>query len=432
MFDRVSLPSATRAPPQTTPSATLLGPPGAKRQSPPDRTDRGRIHPARRFCDNRLLINTPSDRAVKSKAVICRENNQPVVVEMIDVAPPKSGEVMIRLDACGVCHSDLSATNGTIPFPTPLILGHEGAGTVVEVGPGVTDFAVGDPVLSSFVTMCGRCHYCTIGRPALCDVGAKTLYTLPSGELRTTDAAGAALNIFSGCGVMAEYATLSTMSLIKLPPGIPAQAAALVGCGVMTGFCAVTNTARVVPGSSVAVFGCGGVGLSAIQGAHIAGAVTIVAVDIDDFKLDLAKSMGATHAINSRGEENLAKALKKLTGGGVDYAFECVGSGELVAQAYACLRKAGTVVVVGVARPKDTTTIRTASLTFEEKTITGSYFGSARPRDDAPRILGLYKAGRVKLDELVTRTYSIDDAPQAFADLEAGRNARGVIVFDSH
>ena len=366
---------------------------------------------------------------MKSKAVISRELNKPVVVETIDVASPAAGEVMIKLAACGVCHSDLSATNGTIPFPPPLILGHEGAGVVVETGPGVTEFSVGDPVLSSFVTMCGICHYCTIGRPALCDVGAKTLYTLPSGELRTSDSTGAPLNIFSGCGVMAEYATLSTMSLIRLPRDVPLAQAALVGCGVMTGFCAVTNTARVEAGARVAIFGCGGVGLSAIQGAAVSGASMIVAIDIDDFKLDLATKLGATHVLNSRNEENVAKVLKKLTGGGVDYAFECVGSGELVAIAYAALRKAGTVVVVGVARPKDMTSLRTASLTFEEKTVTGSYFGSARPRTDVPRILGLYKSGRIKLDELITRTYPIDEAPQAFADLEAGRNARGVIVF---
>jgi len=367
---------------------------------------------------------------MKSRAVICRSLNQPVVVETIDVAPPKAGEVMIELSACGVCHSDLSATNGTIPFPPPLILGHEGAGTVIETGPGVSEFAVGDHVLSSFVTMCGICHYCTIGRPALCDVGAKTLYTLPTGDLRTTDQSGAPLNIFSGCGVMAEYATLSTRSLIRIPQDAPMQQAALVGCGVMTGFCAATNTARVEPGATVAVFGCGGVGLSVIQGAAVSGAGMIMAVDIDDFKLGLARDMGATHVFNSTGEENVVRALKKLTGGGVDHAFECVGSGALVAAAYGVLRKGGKAIVVGVAPPKDMTTIRTASLTFEEKTLTGSYFGSARPREDAPRILALYKAGKLKLDELITRRYSIDEAPQAFADLERGRNARGVIVFD--
>jgi S-(hydroxymethyl)glutathione dehydrogenase/alcohol dehydrogenase len=352
-----------------------------------------------------------------------------VVVETIEVAPPRAGEVMVKLAACGVCHSDLSATNGTIPFPPPVILGHEGAGVIVEVGPGVTDFAVGDHVLSSFVTMCGTCRYCSVGRPALCDVGAKTLYTLPTGDLRTSDASGAPLNIFSRLGVMAEYATVSTRSVVKIPADAPLKQAALVGCGVMTGFCASTNTARVSPGDIVAVFGCGGVGLSAIQGAAVAGAGMIVAVDIDDFKLDLARLMGATHTVNSKGDENVAKTLKKLTGGGADVALECVGSGALVATAYGSVRRGGKTVVVGVAPPKDMTTFRTASITFEEKTLMGSYFGSARPREDAPRILGLYKSGRVKLDELVTRTYAIDEAPQAFADLEAGRNARGVIVF---
>ena len=368
---------------------------------------------------------------MRAKAVISREVNKPVVVEEIEVAAPRTGEVMVKLAACGVCHSDLSATNGTIPFPPPLILGHEGAGVIIEVGPGVSDFAVGDHVLSSFVTMCGICHYCTVGRPALCDVGAKTLYTLPTGDLRTSDASGAALNIFSGVGVMAEYATLSTRSIIRIPQDAPLKQAALVGCGVMTGFCAATNAARVEPGSIVVVFGCGGVGLSAIQGAAVSGAGMIVAVDIDDFKLDLARLMGATHVLNSRGDENIVKTLKKLTGGGADHALECVGSGELVATAYSVLRKGGKAVVVGVARPKDMTTFRTASMTFEEKTLTGSYFGSARPREDAPRILALYKSGRVKLDELVTRTYTVDEAPQAFADLEAGKNARGVILFDA-
>ena len=368
---------------------------------------------------------------MRAKAVISREVNKPVVVEEIEVAAPRTGEVMVKLAACGVCHSDLSATNGTIPFPPPLILGHEGAGVIIEVGPGVSDFAVGDHVLSSFVTMCGICHYCTVGRPALCDVGAKTLYTLPTGDLRTSDASGAALNIFSGVGVMAEYATLSTRSIIRIPQDAPLKQAALVGCGVMTGFCAATNAARVEPGSIVVVFGCGGVGLSAIQGAAVSGAGMIVAVDIEDFKLDLARLMGATHVVNSRGDENIVKTLKKLTGGGADHALECVGSGALVATAYSVLRKGGKAVVVGVARPTDMTTFRTASMTFEEKTLTGSYFGSARPREDAPRILALYKSGRVKLDELVTRTYTVDEAPQAFADLEAGKNARGVILFDA-
>jgi S-(hydroxymethyl)glutathione dehydrogenase/alcohol dehydrogenase len=228
---------------------------------------------------------------------------------------------------------------------------------------------------------------------------------------------------------MAEYATLHTDNVVKIDKNIPLDRAALVSCGVMTGVGAVVNTARVEPGSVTVVFGAGGVGLNAIQGCAIAGAAMIVAVDTADAKLEMARTFGATHVLNAKTEENVVKALRKLTGGGADYAFECVGYGEIAAQAYGCLRKGGTAVVVGVASQKDNTTVRTASLTFEEKTLTGSYFGSARPREDFPRLLALYRNKRLKLDELITRTYSIDEAPQAFADLASGKNARGVIVF---
>lgn len=367
--------------------------------------------------------------AQRAKAAICREINQPVVVEEIEVESPRRGEVMIKLAACGVCHSDYSVTTGTIPFPPPVVLGHEGAGIVVEVGDGVTGIAVGDAVVSSFVSMCGKCRYCQTGRPQLCDQAAKAAFTLPDGTVRTKDLRGKPLNIFSGCGVMAEYATLHTDNVVKIDKDIPLDRAALVSCGVMTGVGAVVNTARVAPGSIAVVFGCGGVGLNAIQGCAIAGAAMIVAVDTADAKLEMARQFGATHVLNAKAEENVVKALRKITGGGADYAFECVGYGEIAAQAYGCLRKGGTAVVVGVASQKDNTTVRTASLTFEEKTLTGSYFGSARPREDFPRLLALYRNKRLKLDELITRTYTIDEAPQAFADLASGKNARGVIVF---
>ena len=367
--------------------------------------------------------------AQRAKAVICREINQPVVVEDIEVESPRRGEVMIKLAACGVCHSDYSVTTGTIPFPPPVVLGHEGAGTVVEIGEGVTDFSIGDAVVSSFVSMCGKCRYCQTGRPQLCDQAAKAAYTLPDGTVRTTDLLGKPLNIFSGCGVMAEYATLHTDNVVKIDRDIPLDRAALVSCGVMTGVGAVVNTAQVEAGSVTVVFGCGGVGLNAIQGCAIASAAVIVAVDTADAKLELARQFGATHVLNAKTEGNVVKALRKLTGGGADYAFECVGNGEIAAQAYGALRKGGTAVVVGVAGQKDTTTLRTASLTFEEKTLTGSYFGSARPREDFPRLLALYRSKRLKLDELITRTYRIEEAPQAFADLASGINARGVIVF---
>lgn len=364
----------------------------------------------------------------RAKAVLCRELDRPVVVEQIQVESPRRNEVMIKLAACGVCHSDLSATNGTLPLPPPLVLGHEGAGVVVELGEGVTDLALGDHVLSSFVSMCGKCRYCATGRPSLCDQGSRTLHTLPDGTVRTHDQNGQPLNVFTGCGVMAEYATLNVDSVVKIDPEIPLDRAALVGCGVMTGVGAVVNTAKVEPGSVTVVFGAGGVGLNAIQACALSGAAMIVAVDTSDAKLELARRFGATHTINARNEENLVKTVRKLTGG-ADYSFECVGYGEVVAQAYGVLRKGGTAVVVGVAPPKDMTSIRTASLTLEEKTLAGSYFGSARPHEDFPRLLSLYKSKRLKLDELITRTYTIDEAPQAFADLAAGRNARGVIVF---
>jgi Zn-dependent alcohol dehydrogenase len=280
----------------------------------------------------------------KSKAVLCRELNKPVVVEEISVEPPRRGEVTIRLGACGVCHSDLSATNGTIPMPPPLVLGHEGAGEVIEVGEDVSGFAVGDHVISSFIYMCGKCRFCSSGRPVLCIEQGKALTTLPDGTVRTHDARGNPVNVFSGCGVMAEYATVHVDNLVKIDPKIPLDRAALVGCGVTTGVGAVFNTAKV-------------------------------------------------------------------------------------AAAYRAIRRGGLAVVVGVAKPNDSTSVRTMSLPFEEKTLTGSYFGSCVPRVDFPRMLALYMGGKLKLDELITRRYSIAEAPQAFADLESGRNARGVIVF---
>ncbi len=363
----------------------------------------------------------------KAKAALCREHNKPVVVEEIAVGAPKRGEVTVKLGACGVCHSDLSAITGTIALPLPLVLGHEGAGVVEQVGEGVADLAPGDHVIFSFIYMCGKCRFCAAGRPVLCLEQGKALTTPLEGTPRVHDAKGAPLSIFSGCGSMAEYATVSAENLIKIDPKIPMEVAALVGCGVTTGVGAVFNTAKVTPGSSVAVFGCGGVGLSVIQGAVVAGARRIIAIDTIEPKLQMAKKFGATDTILFK--EDPTKELKKLTGGGPDYAFECVGSGELAAIAYRAISRGGLAVVVGVAKPSDSTALRTMTLPFEEKTITGSYFGSCVPRVDFPRMLSLYMAGRLKLDELITRRYSIAEAPQAFADLQAGKNARGVIVF---
>ncbi|HEY2682028.1 MAG TPA: Zn-dependent alcohol dehydrogenase [Steroidobacteraceae bacterium] len=368
--------------------------------------------------------------AYRSKAAVAREIGKPVSVEEIEVASPKHGELTVKMAACGVCHSDLSGTNGTIPYPMPLVLGHEGAGIVVEVGAGVDQFAVGDHVVSSFVSMCGHCHYCQTGRPQLCVQSLKALYTLPDGTVRTRDSSGKDLNVFCGCGVMSEYATLNQGNAVKVDRSIPLDRAALISCGVMTGVGAAVNTAKVQAGSIAVVFGCGGVGLNAIQGCAIAGAGMIVAVDTTDEKLELAKRFGATHGLNVTGQENVGKALYKLTGGGADYAFDCVGVGKISELAWGVLRRGGTAVIVGISGPKDQITLGAQAVATSEKTLTGSYYGSARPQQDFPRLIGLYRTGRLKLDELIARTYAIDQAPQALADLSAGKQGRGVILFD--
>jgi S-(hydroxymethyl)glutathione dehydrogenase/alcohol dehydrogenase len=363
-----------------------------------------------------------------ARAVLSRALGAPVTVESITVDPPQAGEVMVKISACGVCHSDLSATNGYFPIELPMILGHEAAGVIVAVGSGVRDFAPSDHIVSSFLYMCGECRYCRAGRPVLCVDQGKALKTLPDGSSRTRDAQGRPLNIFCGCGVMAEYATLSVHNVVKIASDVPLDRAALVGCAVTTGVGAVFNTARVRPGSSVLVIGCGGVGLNVIQGAVIAGAASIVALDSVQGKLELARRFGATETVLAT-DEDWIRPLKRRTSGGPDYAFECVGGGELAGLAYRAVGRGGVAVVVGVSKPEEVTSVRTISLPFEEKTLTGSYFGSCVPQVDFPRILALYAAGRLKLDELITRRYTIEDAPAAFADLAASKNARGLITF---
>lgn len=366
--------------------------------------------------------------ARRSKAVVCRGVNE-VAVEEILVEAPQHGEVMVKMFACGICHSDQNIIDGSIPAPMPVVIGHEGAGEVVAVGPGVEHLKVGDRVVNSFVSVCGKCRYCISGKASLCDQASKSAYTLPNGALRTRDAAGAPLHVLCGLGAMSEYATMHVDNVVKVDADVPLDRAALVACGVMTGVGAAINAAKVEPGSICVVFGCGGVGLNAIQGCAISGAAMIVAVDTVDLKLELARQFGATHTINAKTEASIVKALRKLTGGGADYCFECVGHGETVAQAYGALAKGGTAVVVGVAKSTDMTSIRTMTLPFEAKRLIGTYYGDARPQLDFPRLINLYRIGKLKIDELITRTYRIDEVAQAFADLKAGRNARGVIIF---
>jgi len=239
---------------------------------------------------------------------------------------------------------------------------------------------------------------------------------------------GTAMPQFANMSAFAEYQLVNENACVHVPDAVPMEVACLVGCSVMTGVGAVTNTARIPVGSTVAVIGAGGVGLNVIQGSRLAGAAEIIAIDTVAAKLTLARALGATQAIDATAEDNVVKAIRRMTGGGVDYAFECVGRGEVAAQAFGSLRKGGTAVVVGVAAQRDLTSVRTASLTLEEKTLTGSYFGSARPREDVPRLLALYREGLLKLDELVTRTYPLEEVNQAFAALAAGQVARSVLA----
>jgi S-(hydroxymethyl)glutathione dehydrogenase/alcohol dehydrogenase len=366
----------------------------------------------------------------KGKAVICREWNKPVVVEEVVFDAPGPNQVLVKIEACGVCHSDLSATNGTMPLPPPLVLGHEGCGSIVQAGPGVSDYAVGDKIVASWIPSCGVCDFCQQGKAVMCVDWGKAFFGPKDGTHPVKDPKGNALNLFSGVGVMAEYAVLHRDSLIRIPKDVASDKAALVGCGVMTGVGAAFNRAHVRPGSSCLVIGAGGVGLNVIQGCAIAGAEKVIAVDLGDNKLEFATQFGATHTINpARDGDPVAKA-KELTGGlGVDYAFEVIGLGATIAQAYNAVRKGGMAVVIGVSRMQETVTLPTAMMPFDEKVLTGSVYGSGQPKLDIPRLIQLYRKGSLKLDELVTQTYSIEDAPRAFEDLEKGVNARGVIVF---
>ncbi len=364
------------------------------------------------------------------KAAICFEKNQPVRVEDVVLDAPRREEVRVRIAAAGVCHSDLSVIHGVIGAKLPLLLGHEGAGVVEEVGEGVTHVRPGDKVVLAWVTPCGRCFYCRIGHPELCEVGTQINNTnrMPDGSTRA-HLAGEDLNVYSAVGTMAEYAVAPANAVVKLPADAPLDKCALLGCAVMTGVGAVFNTAQVKPGSRVVVFGAGGVGLNAIQGAAIAGAERIIAVDAQPRKLELARTFGATDGVDAT-KVDAVKAVRELTDGrGADYAFEAIGRKETIEQAFAATRRAGTCVVIGIGSAKDTISLNVFFLPLFEKRLLGCWYGSANVHVDVPRLLALYRAGKLKLDELVTRTYRLAEVNQAFADMTSGANARGLIVF---
>jgi Zn-dependent alcohol dehydrogenase len=332
--------------------------------------------------------------------------------------------------AGGVCHSDLHVMTGHLAAPLPAILGHEGSGVVAEVGPGVTSIRPGDHVIPLWRLSCGECEYCTGGRSALCPAGTQIRMTgrLLDGTSRFS-VDGKEIKHFAGVSSFAEYSVIPEKSALRIPPDFPLDRAALLGCAVITGVGAVINAARVSPGSSVAVFGAGGVGLNVVQGAALAGAEKIIAVDLLENKLDFARRFGATHTVNASGGKPVEQ-IRSLTGGrGVDYAFEVIGLPATIRQAYDSLAKRGVAVVVGVTPFETEVSVPVMSLVFEERVLTGSVYGSSRPRIDIPKLIDLYHAGKLKLDELLTRTYPFERINEAYEALGRGEVARSVVTF---
>lgn len=367
---------------------------------------------------------------MKTKAAVVPETNV-LSIETIDLDPPQEGEVLVRMRAAGVCHSDLHTYRGELRTQPPLVLGHEGAGVVEEVGAGVTGVKVGEPVLVNWLPACGSCPNCLNGHFNLCKRLATTAFAgmMFDGTSRLKTEAGLVLKHYLGAATMSEYMVLPEAALIPFPDDVPFDVAAIIGCAVATGVGAAINTAQIQPGSSAAVIGCGGIGLSIIQGCRLAGSDPLVAIDIAASKLEFAHRVGATHTINAR-EENVEEALRQIVSNRPDYVFDSVGSAGTIPQALRAARPGGTAVIVGLHSALEEVPISPASLIFENKRLLGSFVGSAHPRLDLPKLVELYRAGKLQLDELITDRYTLDELPAAFEAMEAGTiAARGVIMF---
>jgi NDMA-dependent alcohol dehydrogenase len=366
---------------------------------------------------------------MKIKAAVLYELGGRLEVEDIELAAPKDGEVLVKVAAAGVCHSDISVIDGVIPFPLPVVLGHEGSGVVESVGPGVDHVQSGDHVIFSFIPACGECFYCLRGMTNLCEPALRLGGNLFDGTTRLTNGKGASLNHFSSTSCFAEYTVVPQQGVINIDPDVPLDVVALIGCCVTTGAGAVFNTAKVPPGSSVAVFGCGGVGLSIVQGAAISGAHPVIALDLWQERLDLAMELGATHTINASTEDG-TRVIRELTGGkGVDFAFEAIGNPDTFSQAYRSIHWGGTCVCVGVPAADAKLTFD-SRLIMQERTIKGSLYGSSNPKVDFVNLVALYSAGKLKLDQMITGRFPLERINGAFEDLRKGIGVRSVIVFD--
>jgi len=369
-------------------------------------------------------------RAMKTQAAVLWEPGRPVEVLEVDLAAPKAGEVLVRIAACGVCHSDLHVVEGHLPEPLPLVLGHEAAGIVEEVGPGVETLETDDHVVLALVPSCGECDECRRGRPNFCSLGARmaTEGMLADGTSRLS-LNGTILHHFNSISSFAGHAVVPDSAAIRIRRDVALDAAALVGCSVLTGYGAVANTAHVEEGASVAVWGCGGVGANVVQGARLAGASRIVAVDTRPEKLELARSLGATDVVQAGDGVDAVAAVREITGEGPDYAFEAIGSERAIQEAWKATRIGGTVVVVGIMPRGSTLTIDPWEF-MSEKTLKGTFLGSARIQEDVPRLIDLYHSGELELDRLVSRRLPLAELPDAFDRLRAGDVVRQVVVFD--
>ncbi|MDY7577173.1 zinc-dependent alcohol dehydrogenase family protein [Herbaspirillum sp. RTI4] len=359
------------------------------------------------------------------------KDSRPLKIEEIELAPPGRDEVLVRIRAAGLCHSDLSVINGDRPRPLPMALGHEAAGEVVQVGGGVTDLQPGDHVALVFVPSCGHCGPCCEGRPALCEPGALANGngTLLSGSRLLSSLGGEPINHHVGCSAFAEYAVVSRRSLVRLDPTVSFEHAALFGCAVLTGVGAVVNTAQVRAGQSVAVVGLGGVGLAAVIGAIAAGAREVVAIDLSAEKRELALKLGATQAFDG-GDPACVEAVRKATEGGLDHVFEFAGSVRAFDTAYRVTRRGGTTITGGLPPPDATFPLPMVNLVAEERTVKGSYIGTCVPSRDLPRYVRLFQHGWLPINQLLSHRLRLEDINEGFDRLHSGEAVRQVIIFD--
>ncbi|NQY83539.1 MAG: alcohol dehydrogenase catalytic domain-containing protein, partial [Alcanivorax sp.] len=358
------------------------------------------------------------------------KDSQPLKIEEVELDAPGHGEILVRVRAAGLCHSDLSVIDGNRPRPLPMALGHEAAGEVVEVGAGVADLEVGDHVVFSFVPSCGTCDYCLGGRAALCAPGAKANNdgVLLGGDRRLHQG-DTTINHHLGVSGFAEHAVTSRRSAVKIPKDLPFEIAAVFGCAVLTGMGAVVHTAGLRAGQSVLVVGLGGVGLSAVLGAVAAGARQVIAADIAEDKLELAKAMGATHVVNSK-DADAVQQVKDISGGGVDIAAEFAGVGPALEFAFAATGKGGSTVTAGLPHPDTRLAVSPVQMVAEERRFLGSYLGGHVPALDIPEYIALYQAGRLPVDKLLTHRMKLEDINEGFDRLADGDAIRQVILFD--